>query len=64
VEGLTIVGRKMEPFLLTFGETVDGGILPPGLQKLTVCVGCGDVGVSALTQCTRAGKERFRLLGR
>ena len=48
VEGLTIVCCKMEPFLQTLGETVGGRILLPGLQKLTVYVGCGDMDVSAL----------------
>ena len=63
VEGLTIVCCKMEPFLQTLGETVDGGILLPALQRLTVYVGCGDMDVPALIQCTKERKEHFRPLG-
>ena len=61
--GLTIVCCKMEPFLQTLGETVDGRILLPGLQKLTVYVGYGDMDVSVLIQCTRTRKEHSRSLG-
>ena len=43
MEGLTIVCCKMEPSFQTLGETVDGGILLPGLQKLGVYIGCGDI---------------------
>ena len=63
VKGLTIVRCKMEPFLQTLVETVDGRILLPGLQKLMVYIGCGDMDVSALIQCTRTRKEHFRPLG-
>ena len=62
LEGLTIVHCKMEPFLQTLGETVDGRILLPELQRLTVYVWCGDMDVSALIQCTRSRKEHFRPL--
>jgi len=63
VEGLTVVCCKMEPFFQTLGETVNGGILLPALQRLTVYVGCGDVDIPALIQCTKARKEHFRPLG-
>ena len=63
VEGSTIVCCKMEPFLQTLGETMDGRILLPGLQKLTVYVGYGDMDVSVLIQCTRTRKEHSRPLG-
>ena len=63
VEGLTIVCCKMEPFLQTLGETVDGRTLLPGLQKLMVYVGYGDMDVSVLIQCTRTRKEHSRPLG-
>ena len=63
LESLTIVCCKMEPFLQTLGEIVDGGILLPGLQKITVYVGCGDLDASALIQCAKARKEHFRSLG-
>jgi len=62
VEGLTIACCRMEPFLQALGETADGGILLPGLQKLAVYVWCGDMDVSALIQCTRTRKEHFRPL--
>jgi len=64
VEGLTIVCCKMEPFPQTLAETVDGIIHLSGLQKLTVYVGYGDMEVSALMQCKRTRKERFRPLGK
>jgi len=63
LEGLTVVCCEMEPFLQMLGEAVDGGILLPALQKLTVYVGCGDMDVSALIECAKARKEHFRPLG-
>jgi len=63
VEGLTIVYCEMEPFLQALGETVDGRILLPELQRLTAYVECGDMDISALIQCTRTRKEHFRPLG-
>ena len=43
MEGLTVVYCELEPFLQTLVETVDGALLLPGLQRLAVYVGCGDM---------------------
>ena len=63
VEDLTIVSCETEPFFVTLGETVTGGVLLPGLKRLTVYTGCGDLNVSSLIRCTKARKERFQQLG-
>ena len=42
---------------MTLGTTVDGAAPLPGLQKLTIYVGCGDLDISALIQCARARLE-------
>lgn len=62
VEDLTIVNCETEPFFATLGTTVDGRVLLPGLQRLTVYVGCGDLNVSALTRCVEARKEHSQPL--
>ena len=62
VEDLTIVSCETGPFFAILGVTVDGGILLPGLRNLTIYVGCGELHVSALTQCAKARKEDFRPL--
>ena len=63
VEDLSIVGCKMEPFFQALGATVDGGIFLPGLRKLVIYVGCGEMDASALIRCIKARKERFRPVG-
>jgi len=63
VEDLTIVSCETEPFFATLGATVDGGVLLPGLQRLTVYVGCGDLNVSALTRCVETRGEHSHPLG-
>ena len=62
VECLTIACCKTGPYFQALGAAVDGGILLPGSQKLTAYVWCGNMDVSALTQCTKARKEHFRPL--
>jgi len=62
VEDLTIVNCETEPFFATLGATVDGGILLPRLQSLTIYVGCGDLHILTLIQCAKARKEHFRPL--
>ena len=64
VEDLTIVGCETEPFFSTLGATVDEDNLLPGLQRLTVCIGCEDLAVSALIQRAKARKEHSRQLGK
>ena len=54
VEDLTIVSCETEPFFTTLGTTADGGILLPGLQGLTIYVGCGDSDVPALSQSAKS----------
>ena len=56
VEGLTILRCKTEAFFTTLGSTTDGGILLPGLRRLTIYVGFGDLNVRALVQCAKARK--------
>ena len=63
MEDLTIVSCETEPFFATLGVAVDGGVLLPRLQRLTVYVGCGDLNVSSLIQCIKARKELFQPLG-
>jgi len=63
VEGLTIVSCETEPFFATLGATVGDGVLLPGLQRLTVYDGCGDLDVPALTRCAKARREHFQPLG-
>jgi hypothetical protein len=54
VEDLTIVSCEIVPFFTTLGAIADGAVLLPGLRKLTIYVGCGDLDVSALIQCAKA----------
>ena len=63
VEDLIIVSCETEPFFTTLGTTVNGGVLLPGLQRLTIYVGCGDLDVPALIQSAKSRKEHFRPLG-
>jgi hypothetical protein len=63
VEDLTIVSCETEPFFATLGATVDNGILLPGLRRLTIYAGHGDLDVPALIQCAKARKGYSRPLG-
>jgi len=63
VEDLTIVSCETGPFFATLDTATDSGILLPGLRRLTIYVGCGDLDVSALVQCAKARKEHSRPLG-
>jgi len=63
VEDLTLVNCQTQPFFLTLGVVVGGGVLLPGLRRLTVFVGCGCLDVPAPIQCAEARKEYFRPLG-
>lgn len=62
VEDLTIVSCETGPVFATLGATVDGGILLPRLQNLTIYVGCGDLDVPSLIQCAKARGEHFQPL--
>ena len=62
VEDLMIVSCEMAPFFMTLGTTVDGTAPLPGLRKLTIYVGCGNLDISALIQCARARLECSRPL--
>ena len=63
VEDLTIVNCETEPFFSTLGATADDGVLLPGLRKLTIYTGCGDLDVLVLIQCAKARKEHSRSIG-
>ena len=63
VEDLTIVSCETKPFFSTLGVAADGGILLPGLRKLTVYIGCGDLDILALIECAEARKEHSRPIG-
>ena len=62
VEDLTVVSCETKPFFTTLGSTVDDGIILPGLRRLTIYVGCGDLDVPALIRCAKARKEHSRPL--
>ena len=57
MEDLTIVSCETVPFFATLGATVDGAAPLPGLRRLTIYAGCGDLDVSALIKCTKARVE-------
>ena len=64
VEDLTIVSCKTKPIFTTLQATVDDGrLLLPGLKRLTIYVGIGDLDVSALIQCAKARKGLLQSLG-
>ena len=63
VEDLTILGCKTAPFFVTLGATVDNRLLLPGLRRLTIYVGYGDLDLPALIRCAKARLERSRQLG-
>ena len=63
VECLTIVSCETEPFFTTLGATVNGGVLLPRLQRLTIYVGCGDLDVPVLIRSAKSRKKHFRPLG-
>ena len=62
VEDLTIVSCGTEPFFSTLGATVEDSVLLPGLRRLTIYVGCGELDVPALIQCAKARKGHSRPL--
>ena len=62
VEDLTIASCVTEPLFTALGMTVNSGILLPGLRRLSIDVGYGDLNVSTLFQCAKARKEHSRLL--
>ena len=62
VEDLTIVSCDTDPFFATLGATADNAVLLPGLRRLTIYVGCGDLDVSALIQCAKRRVEHSRPL--
>ena len=60
VEDLAIVRCETEAFFTALGSTMDDVILLPGLRRLTIYVGSGDLDVKALVQCAKTRKEHFR----
>lgn len=62
VGDLTIVSCDTDPFFATLGATADNAVLLPGLRRLTIYVGCGDLDVSALIQCAKRRVEHSRPL--
>jgi len=63
VEYLTTASCESVPFFTALGATTDGAILLPGLRRLTIYAGCGDLDVSALVRCAEARLEHSRSLG-
>ena len=63
VEDLTIISCETGPIFATLDATVDDTLLLPRLRRLTIHVGCGNLDVAALVQCTKTRKERSRPLG-
>jgi len=63
VEDLTIVNCETEPFFAALGAPADVGVLLPGLRRLTIHVGRGDLDPSALVRCAKARKGCFQPLG-
>ena len=59
VEDLTIVSGEMGAIFAALGATVDGGILLPRLQSLTIYVGRGNLDVLSLIQCAKARGSTF-----
>jgi len=57
VEDLTIVSCETKPIFTTLQATVDGGLLLPGLKRLTIYAGFGDLDVLALIGCAKSRKE-------
>ena len=64
VEDLTIVSCETGPLFATLGTPARDGIPLPGLQKLTIYVGFGDLDIPTLVQCARARKKHSRPLGK
>ena len=63
VEDLTIINCKTAPFFAALGATADDHIPLPGLRKLTIYVGYGDLDVSTLVRSAEARLERSQPLG-
>jgi len=63
VEDLTIVSCETGPIFAALDTTADDGVLLPGLRRLTIFVGCGDLDVPALIRCAKARKKHSRPLG-
>ena len=63
VEDLTIIGCETEPIFATLGSKIGDAVLLPGLRRLTIYVGDGDLDILALIQCAKARKEHSRPLG-
>ena len=60
VEDLTLVSCKTGLFIATLGTAVESGVLLPGLRRLAIYVGCGDLDVAALVRCAKTRKEHSR----
>jgi len=63
VEDVTIVSCETEPIFAALDTTTDNGILLPGLQRVTIYVGCGNLDVPALVRCAKVRKEHSQPLG-
>lgn len=64
VEDLTIVSCETGPLFATLGAIAGDCVLLPGLRRLTIYVGFGDVEVPTLVQCAKARKKHSRPLGK
>ena len=62
VEDLTIVSCEPKAFFETLGSATDNDVLLPGLRRITVYVGCGNLDPATLIQCARARKGYSRQL--
>ena len=63
VEDLTVTSCETKPIFTTLGATADRGILLPGLRRLTVYVGYGDLDTLTLIRCAKARREHSQPLG-
>ena len=61
VEDLTILSCKTELIFAALGTKLGDAVLP-GLQRLTIYVGYGDLDIAALVQCAKTRKENSRSL--
>ena len=64
VDDLTIVSCETGPLFATLGTPERDGVPLPGLRRLTIYVGLGDVDIPTLVQCVKTRKTYSRPLGK
>ena len=64
VEDLTIVSCKTGPLFVALGTPAGDGILLPGLRRLTIYVGLGNVNLPKLVRCAKVRKEYSQPFGK